>query len=165
MLPDFCGEVRANRLSRWTHWLATGFSVGYAPVAPGTAGSLVGLGLVLLLQNRSAPLYSVVLVILFSLGLYAAGEEERVSGEKDCRRIVVDEIAGMMITGFLLPPGPGYLIAAFVLFRGLDVLKPFPADWMERNLPGGWAIMLDDAVAGIYANLILQGAGALFRSG
>jgi phosphatidylglycerophosphatase A len=89
---------------------------------------------------------------------------ERATGVKDNRRIVVDEIAGMLVAGFLLPSDAGYGIGGFLLFRVLDVLKPFPARWIEQNLAGGWGIMLDDTVAGLYANLMLQGVRALVQS-
>jgi phosphatidylglycerophosphatase A len=143
--------------------VATGFGAGYAPVAPGTAGSLVGLVLVFLVHNRSLILYTVVVLTVFALGVHAADCMERATGEKDNRRIVIDEIAGMLVAGFLLPSDPGYWIGGFVLFRVLDVMKPFPARWVEQNIVGGWGIMLDDTVAGLYANLILQGVRALVQ--
>lgn len=140
--------------------MATGFGAGYAPVAPGTAGSLVGLVLVFLVQNRSLIFYTVVVLSVFALGVYSADRVERATREKDNRCIVIDEIAGMLVAGFLLPSGAGYWIGGFLLFRALDVLKPFPARWIERHLVGGWGIMLDDTVAGLYANLMLQGIKA-----
>jgi phosphatidylglycerophosphatase A len=144
--------------------VATGFGAGYAPVAPGTAGSLVGLVLVFLIHNRSLILYTVVALTVFALGVYCADRMERATGEKDNRRIVIDEIAGMLVAGFLLPSAPAYWIGGFLLFRALDVMKPFPARWIEQNLVGGWGIMLDDTVAGLYTNLILQGVRALVQS-
>ncbi|MEK6683344.1 MAG: phosphatidylglycerophosphatase A [Nitrospirota bacterium] len=151
----------AIHLPRWIHWVATGFGAGYAPAAPGTAGSLVGLVLVFLIPSRSLILYTAVLLAVFALGVYTADRVERATGEKDSRQIVIDEIAGMLVVGFLLPSGAGYWIGGFILFRALDVLKPFPAGWIERNVVGGWGIMLDDTVAGLYANLILQCVKAL----
>lgn len=136
--------------------MATGFGAGYAPAAPGTAGSLVGLVLVFLIHNRSLILYIAVALAVFAVGVYSADRVERATGEKDSRRIVIDEIAGMLVVGFLLPSAAGYLIGGFILFRVLDVIKPFPAGWIERNIVGGWGIMLDDTVAALYANLILQ---------
>jgi phosphatidylglycerophosphatase A len=141
--------------------VATGFGAGYVPAAPGTAGSLVGLVLVFLLHNRSTLLYAAVLLAVFALGVYTSGRFERATGEKDSGRIVVDEIAGMLVVFFLVPPGPAFWIGGFVLFRALDIWKPFPARWVERNIPGGWGVMLDDTVAGLYANLILQSVNAL----
>jgi len=143
--------------------VATGFGAGYAPVAPGTAGSLVGLVLVFLIHNRSLILYTIVVLTVFALGVHSADCMERATGEKDNRRIVIDEIAGMLVSGFLLPSDFGYWIGGFVLFRVFDILKPFPARWIERNFVGGWGIMLDDTVAGLYANLILQGVRALVQ--
>jgi len=116
----------------------------------------VGLVLVFLLHNRSPVFYAAVTLAVFALAVYSSGGVERATGEKDSRRIVIDEIAGMLVVGFLLPSAPGYWIAGFILFRVFDILKPFPAGWMERNMAGGWGVMLDDTVAGLYANLILQ---------
>jgi phosphatidylglycerophosphatase A len=121
----------------------------------------VGLALFFLIHNRSLIFYTAVTLAIFALGVYTADRVERATGEKDSRRIVIDEIAGMLVVGFLLPSGAGYWIGGFVLFRALDVLKPFPARWIERNVVGGWGIMLDDIVAGLYANLILQCVKAL----
>jgi len=163
-----CGHVFFNgecalHLPRWIHWVATGFGAGYAPVAPGTAGSLVGLVLVFLIHNRSPILYTVVVLAVFALGVHSADCMERVTGVKDNRRIVIDEIAGMLVAGFLLPSDAGYGIGGFLLFRVLDVLKPFPARWIEQNVVGGWGIMLDDTVAGLYTNLVLQGVRTLVQ--
>lgn len=144
--------------------MATGFGAGYAPVAPGTAGSLVGLVLVFLIHNRPLILYTIVVLAVFALGVHSADRMEGATGEKDDQRIVIDEIAGMLVAGFLLPSAPGYWISGFLLFRALDVMKPFPARWIEQNLVGGWGIMLDDTVAGLYTNLILQGVSALVQS-
>jgi len=126
-------------------------------VAPGTAGSLVGLVIVLILNRFPPHFYFIFVILIFGLGWYAAGKVEQSSGIKDHPTIVIDEIAGMMISAFGLPHHAGYLAAAFFLFRIFDILKPFPADWLERKIPGGGGIMLDDVAAGIYANLILQG--------
>jgi phosphatidylglycerophosphatase A len=154
--PRITWSACAIHLPRWTHWVATGFGAGYSPAAPGTAGSLVGLGLVFIIHSRSLSFYSAVLLAIFAVGVYTADRVEHATGEKDNRRIVIDEIAGMLVVGFLLPSGAGYWIGGFILFRALDILKPFPARWIERNIVGGWGIMLDDTVAGLYANLILQ---------
>jgi len=121
----------------------------------------VGLILVFLIHNRSLSFYTAVTLAVFAVGVYAADRVERDTGEKDSRRIVIDEIAGMLVVCFLLPSDAGYWVGGFVLFRALDILKPFPARWIERNAVGGWGIMLDDTVAGLYANLILQGVKAL----
>ena len=146
-------------MSRWIFWIATGFGSGKTPVAPGTAGSLVGLVIILLLLPFSPLIYFSVFILVFATGWYCAGRMEQVSGHKDNSTIVIDEIVGMLIAGFLIPPGIGFLLVAFVLFRFFDILKPFPARWIQEHMTGANGIMLDDAVAGIYANLILQGVG------
>jgi phosphatidylglycerophosphatase A len=146
-------------LSRWFYWIATGFGIGRFPIAPGTAGSLAGLALVLLLRPFSLHLYIGLFLLTVGLGVYCAGRTERALGVRDDPAIVIDEIAGMLLAVFLIPAGTGFLAGGFVLFRALDILKPFPARWVQERIAGGWGVMLDDLVAGAYANLILQAAG------
>jgi phosphatidylglycerophosphatase A len=146
-------------LSRWIFWIATGFGTGKTPVAPGTAGSLVGLVVVFLLIPFSPFVYLSISILIFTAGWYCAGQMEQALGRKDDSTIVIDEIAGMLIAGFLIPQGFAFLFLAFILFRFFDVLKPFPAGLIDRHMTGANGIMLDDVVAGIYANLILQGIG------
>jgi phosphatidylglycerophosphatase A len=138
-------------------WIATCGGVGYFPVAPGTAGSAVGVVLVLALGRLpvGAPWLQVSLgaaaVVVFFLGVWSAGHAEKFFSRVDPRFVVIDEVAGQMIT-FLARPDASWkwLLAGFLLFRLFDVLKPFPAGRAER-LPGGWGIMTDDVVAGGYA--------------
>jgi phosphatidylglycerophosphatase A len=92
----------------------------------------------------------VLLVAVIVLGVWAADEAERLLGGKDPGAIVIDEVAGMMLAALLVPPTPSALLAAFVLFRVFDVLKPFPANVSQR-LRGGLGVMVDDLVAGFYA--------------
>jgi phosphatidylglycerophosphatase A len=142
-------------------WIATCGGVGYFPVAPGTAGSAVGVVLVVALGRlpvgpawRLVPLGAAAVVVFF-LGVWSAGHAERFFNRVDPRFVVIDEVAGQMIT-FLARPDASWkwLLAGFVLFRLFDVLKPFPAGRAER-LPGGWGIMTDDVVAGGYALVAL----------
>jgi phosphatidylglycerophosphatase A len=157
------GEIldgpQADALSRWIFWIATGFGTGKTPVAPGTAGSLVGLVVVFLLTPFSPFVYLSIFLFIFAAGWYSAGRMEQALGRKDDSAIVIDEMVGMLIAGFLIPQGIGFLLLAFVIFRFFDVLKPFPARWIDKHMTGANGIMLDDVVAGIYANLILQGIG------
>lgn len=143
-------------------FLATGFGTGYGPIAPGTWGSLPGLAMAWGL-DRIAGRWAVLLgAASFALaGVWAAGRAEELLGEKDPGRVVVDEIAGQMVALLFLPTTAQLLVVAFVLFRVLDVLKPWPADRLE-NLAGGSGIMADDLMVGLYANLILHGL-ALWR--
>jgi phosphatidylglycerophosphatase A len=142
--------------------LATGFGTGYGPIAPGTWGSLPGLAIAWGL-DRWAGRWAVLGGACFFAfaGVWAAGRAEGLLGEKDPGRVVVDEIAGQLVTLLFLPMTVQVLVAAFLLFRVLDVWKPWPADRLE-SLPGGSGIMADDLMVGLYANLLLHGL-ALWR--
>ena len=150
-------------VKRWACILATGFGCGYVPVAPGTVGSLVGVLIYLLLASLSTFAVNILFAgCLFIVGVYVTGMAEKVFRVTDARAIVIDEISGMLLT-LLLLPGQVYLPAAFILFRGLDILKPFPIRVVERKMSGGLAIMLDDVVAAGYTILILNGFDFLIR--
>ena len=137
--------------------LATGFGTGYGPIVPGTWGSLPGLGFAWGL-DRCAGRWAVLGgASLFALaGVWASGRAEALLGEKDPGCVVVDEIAGQMVTLLFLPMTGGVLLCAFLIFRVLDVLKPWPARRLE-DLSGGSGIMADDLMVGLYANVILHG--------
>ena len=136
--------------------IATGAGSGYAPVASGTFGSLVGLVLALPLGRLLPwPGYALCVLAVLGVGVWAAQRAEQIFERKDDGRITIDEVAGMMIAVAYLPQGPGVVLTAFLLFRALDIWKPFPAGAAER-LAGGLGVMADDVVAGIYANLGAQ---------
>ena len=132
--------------------------VGFFPFAPGTAGSAAGLAVYLLCRHLGLLHLELPLIVgLFVLGAWLTAPAEKALGSVDPGPIVIDEVMGMLITLFLIPAGWGGLLLGFLLFRVLDVVKPFPAGWLER-LPGGFGVMSDDAMAAIYANLLLRGA-------
>ena len=143
--------------------LATLFGAGRSPVVPGTVGTLAAMPLALLAW-RFLPLWgqAVTTVTVAGAGIWAGGIAARRLGTKDPGPVVIDEAAGLMVTLLGIPFGPGAAAGAFVLFRAMDVLKPPPARRAER-LPGGWGIMTDDLVAGLYANAALRGALWLWR--
>jgi len=150
-------------VSRWACILATGFGCGHAPVAPGTVGSLFGVLIYLLLASLFPFIVNILFLgCLFLVGVSVSGVAEKIFRETDARAIVIDEIHGMILT-LLLLPRQAYLPVAFVLFRVLDIFKPFPAGMVERKMSGGLAIMLDDVVAAGYAILILNGFDLLIR--
>jgi len=134
--------------------LATAFGVGYVPFAPGTFGSLVGLVLWWLLPQTAAVQGGAILV-LFVVGSWSGSVAERHFGTTDPSAVVIDEVMGMLITLFLNPVGGLGAFGAFVLFRVADIVKPFPANRLER-LPGGIGVMADDGMAAVYANLVLR---------
>ncbi|HTO70952.1 MAG TPA: phosphatidylglycerophosphatase A [Myxococcota bacterium] len=135
--------------------LATGAGSGYAPVAPGTFGSLVGVALWALwraLGGVSQTGYALGCALLAAVGVWAAGRAEVIFGRHDDGRITIDEVAGMLLSLAWLPARPEVAGLGFVLFRLFDIWKPFPARRAER-LPGGLGVVADDLVAGVYANL------------
>ncbi|MCK4336340.1 MAG: phosphatidylglycerophosphatase A [Candidatus Aminicenantes bacterium] len=136
--------------------LSTFFGAGYAPIAPGTFTSLL---IVLLyrfyLVRLDWPIYLVLLLILFFLGVYVSTRFARELNKEDPQIIVIDEVLGQMIPLFLIKPDWLLLAAAFVLFRLFDIIKPFPVNKAEK-FPQGWGIMMDDLVAGLYAGIIIN---------
>jgi phosphatidylglycerophosphatase A len=137
--------------------VATVGGVGYAPVASGTMGSLVAMPLLPALgalRARSPGTYVAVLVALVALAVWAAGRAEEILGGHDHGTIVIDEVAGLVVAGALLPGTWGAAVVAFVLFRLFDVLKPFPSDVIDGRVPGGLGVVGDDLVAGVYAGVV-----------
>lgn len=133
---------------------ATVFGVGYAPVAPGTFGSAAGLLLWWLLP--ASPVVQVAAIAgIFALGSWSSTVCERNCGRVDPGHVVIDEVLGMLITLLMNPVGWIGALVGFLLFRVADIVKPYPANRLER-LHGGVGIMADDAMAGIYANLALR---------
>jgi len=139
--------------------MATVGGVGYVPFAPGTFGSAAGL-LAWWLFGPSAVIQGTAIVVLFAAGVWSGGVCERHFHRTDPAPVVIDEAMGMLITLFLNPVGWLGALGAFLLFRIADVIKPFPADRLE-SLHGGVGVMADDAMAAIYANLVLRAALAL----
>jgi phosphatidylglycerophosphatase A len=137
--------------------LATGFGSGYSSLAPGTAGTIVGIFFFWCFSKFSPILYLITLISFVFFAAWIADGTERILKQKDARSIVIDEIAGFLVTMLWVPFSAFYVGIGFLLFRLLDIVKPFPARWIDQNLSGGWGIVLDDVAAGIYANLILQG--------
>ena len=142
--------------------LSTGCYVGYTPRAPGTAGSVLGIGLVWALTGPLGlplPYYLLATAALFLLGVWVSSRAEPLFGH-DGPKIVIDEITGVLIVFTGMPLDLYTVVAGFVLFRVLDIWKPFPCDRMQR-LPGGLGVMMDDAVAAVYTCLLLLLAGWL----
>jgi phosphatidylglycerophosphatase A len=134
--------------------LATALGAGYIPIAPGTWGSAVGVLLWLLLP-ASTSLQALAIVVVVAAGVWSGGVAEGHFGRTDPGQVVIDEVAGMLVTLFLNPVGWLGVAGGFLLFRAADIVKPFPARRLE-GLPGGLGIMADDVMAGIYANLALR---------
>ena len=130
--------------------------VGFFPIAPGTAGSLAALALFAFIRWIGVPVIELsAIVAVFAIGVWAAQRTEVALARKDPGVVVIDEVLGMLITLALLPLSLTGVALGFLLFRVLDVLKPYPAAQLE-HLHGGLGIMADDAVAGLYAHLALR---------
>ena len=129
--------------------------LGHFPIAPGTIGSLFALVLFLL---SDVPVYAhfSIIVIGALLGIHASTIAEKTLNEKDSKKIIIDEFIGFYVSVFYLPKTFGFVLAAFLLFRFFDILKPLFISKLERTLSNGLGVMADDILAGIYANLILQ---------
>jgi phosphatidylglycerophosphatase A len=142
-----------SRAERIVIFLATGCYAGKLPVAPGTFGSLAALPLCWLLAQLGRPAALGATVLVIATAVWVAGAAERLLQRKDPGSIVIDEIAGMLVTFSGLPFTAFSAAAGFVLFRILDIAKPFPIGWVEKRLSGGVGIVMDDLVAGVIANL------------
>jgi phosphatidylglycerophosphatase A len=136
-------------LDRLALWIATGLGTGYAPLAPGTAGSALAVLILWAVPFTRLGLVA-FLVLVTGGGMWAAHRAERLIGTKDPGVIVIDEVAGMTLSVLALPLTLPVLAVAFLLFRVFDVLKPFPAR-ASQALGGGLGVMLDDLIAGLYA--------------
>lgn len=145
-------------MTRLAVFIATFAYSGYFPVAPGTIGSAAGLVVYLVVWWTGSAAVEVALIVgLFAAGVWAGTIAERYFGGIDPGPIVIDEVAGMLITLAFIPVGFSGALAGFFLFRVFDVIKPFPAARLER-LHGGLGVMADDAMAAIYANVALRAA-------
>ena len=140
--------------------LASVFGAGYAPVASGTVGSFVTVVAIWLLPLTPLRI-AVALVVVTLVGIWAGSRVERLLGKKDPGVIVIDEVAGMLLSVILLPRTIPVLVTAFLLFRLFDIWKPFPAR-ESQALTGGMGVMVDDLVAGVYALVLVLGARAFF---
>jgi phosphatidylglycerophosphatase A len=141
---------------KWVVLLASGCYSGYIPIASGTFGTLVAVPLCFLL-SMVGPLWGAILIVLFvGLAIWISGKAEEIFKAKDSRLIVIDEIAGFLVTLFLIPWGVKTVLAGFLIFRLMDIAKPFPIRRLEEQLPGGWGVVGDDVMAGLYANLALR---------
>jgi len=136
--------------------LAQGFGVGRVAWAPGTFGTLLAVPLYLVILPLSPVPYLLVVMGLFAAGVWICGVAGRSLGATDHPSIVWDEIVGFLVTMFAAPQGVWWVVGGFALFRLFDIWKPVPIRYLEQRLDGGWGVMVDDVLAGIYAGGILH---------
>ena len=134
------------------HFLALGFGSGLAPKMPGTFGTLAALPTVVLLSYYSSFFVYLIVTILVSIvGIWICGKAAQDMGAHDDSSIVWDEIAGMLITMLAVPLSWQTVLAGFLLFRFFDILKPWPISYLDKHVHGGFGIMIDDVLAGLFA--------------
>jgi len=136
--------------------LASGLGLGYSPVASGTVGTLLGIVIFLGMARVHALTYLIILFALFFFSCWLAARSEDILQKRDPGIIVIDEIVGYLVTMFTFPMHWHYILAGFLLFRFFDIFKIYPASYFDREGPPGYGVILDDVVAGIYANICLQ---------
>jgi phosphatidylglycerophosphatase A len=137
-------------------FIATCGYLGYVPVAPGTFGSAAGLAVFVLIRSTgSTTAEATAILILFAIGIWSGTVAEHYFGGIDPAPVVMDEVVGMLITLAFLPVNVTGALVGFLVFRVLDVVKPWPSAGFER-LPGGLGVMADDGMAAIYGNLLMR---------
>ncbi len=139
------------------YFIATGFGSGLIPKAPGTFGSLVGLLLAFFLAKLNIYIYIILTLLFFIAGIFITSfVQKNYFNTEDPGPIVWDEIVGILVTFIFVPMNIYNLILGFVLFRIFDIFKPWPINWADQRLSSGLGIMLDDIIAGVYANIAIQ---------
>jgi len=144
------------------HLFAFGFGAGLSPFAPGTFGTLIAIPIVLCVQHFGLMTHAAFALVAIVFGIYVCGESARRLGVHDHPGIVWDEIAGFTVTMLAAPPHWIWLACGFVLFRILDIWKPWPIREADHSLTGGLGIMLDDIIAGLFAAAIMFGLRSVF---
>lgn len=137
-------------------WLATWFGIGFLRPAPGTWGTIGSLPLVFLFAKMGYLFYMIATLILLFIGIWASEYYEQSINKHDSKEIVIDEVVGFLIAMTWIPLTWQSLLAGFVIFRTLDVTKPFPIRWLDSSVKGGMGVMMDDVAAGLVTNIILQ---------
>ena len=145
-------------------FFATGCFIGNIPFAPGTFGSIPGLAFCFLLSKIEFALAVVLTILFIFFAIWMAHKAEIILKAEDPGCIVIDEMAGMVVTLIGLPLNMISVLAGFLIFRILDIIKPYPIRWLERKLSGGIGIVMDDIAAGILGNIILRISFGLFKN-
>ncbi len=152
------GRTTMTRKKPFFEWVATGLGAGFLPIAPGTWGSLEGVAIAWGVHwgtpHREGLALAAGALLMSALGVWAASKTAAASNDPDPSRVVIDEVSGQLLTYVWVPLTLASLVFGFLLFRVFDIVKPFPARQSER-LPGGWGIMIDDLIAGLFAGACL----------
>ena len=144
-------KIHIDELKNPIVLIAVGFGSGLSPLAPGTAGTLLCVPLVYYLQQLDFLIYATVMVLVLLNGSWICGYAARKLQVHDHSGIVYDEVAGFLITMCMAPVGWEWMLTGFVLFRFFDAVKPWPISWFDKNLHGGFGILFDDVIAGLFS--------------
>ncbi len=137
-------------------FLATAGGAGYSPIAPGTCGTAVAVPIAIGLASLPLWQYAIVVTVITGIAIVAADGADRAWGTHDCQRIVIDEVAGYLVTMALVDRSHwAPLVCGFVAFRFFDIVKPPPVRWLDENLPGGTGVVLDDVAAGVMGMVVM----------
>ena len=143
-------------LNAFLRQVATLFGIGFFPKAPGTVATLATIPIWYALAQTGAVIYMIVTFLLFPVGILAAQAYENHVGRHDSKEIVIDEVVGFLITMTWLPLTWQSVALGFVVFRVLDILKPPPIRQLDKRMPGGFGVMVDDVAAGIIGSIVMQ---------
>ena len=143
-------------MRRLALWMSTGLGIGYIPLAPGTFGTLWGLLIFYLCRDLPWQLVAGGTLIFILWAVYCAHLTEETLGSHDSSVIVLDEVVGYLVTVIAIPFSVKTLVLAFLLFRLFDIVKPYPIRLIDRRWGGGWGVVMDDVLAGVFANLCLR---------
>ena len=150
-------EINKIIFSNPVHIFSAGFGTGLSPVAPGTVGTLFAIPVYLILASFGTGVYASFAVLLFLAGCYTCKQTAQALGKHDHPVIVIDEIVGYLLTMLFVPVAWYWVLAGFLLFRVFDILKPWPVSLADRQITGGFGIMVDDLLAAVYSALCLHG--------
>jgi len=143
-------------MRRFILFLSSNAGLGYAPVAPGTFGTLAGIPVFWLMAGLPWPLWLLTFAALLCLSFWVAGAAGAIYGVVDDGRIVIDELLGYLVTVAFLPFSWPAALLGFACFRLFDVSKPPPVSWLDQKLKNGFGVVLDDVAAGVYAAILLR---------
>ncbi len=149
-------DLNKTVLTTPVHFLAFGFGSGLAPFAPGTFGTLMAVPLYLLLSQLPLLGYLIITLFISIVGVWICGKSSEKLGVHDHSGIVWDEFAGFLITMIMAPSGWFWIVMGFALFRLFDIWKPWPISLLDKKVKGGFGIMVDDILAGVFALFCLQ---------
>ena len=146
----------ANLSGKTALLLSSWFGVGLMPLAPGTFGALAAVPLIIIIKYFGVVHIGICLIVLIPMAVWTSQIAQKLLGKNDPSEVVIDEVAGLFLAVLFIPLSWFNFILAFLLFRMFDILKPFPIGMIDRSIKGGAGIVLDDLVAGIYANLCIR---------